>query len=246
MKKIILKRFKLIFIVFLFILLFVISYLIYINRNNEVIAYDEKEDIEIIKEEIKEEIKEVEVKKIKIDIKGYIVNPGVYELDEGSRVIDAINISGGLLDNADTSNINLSKKLKDQNVIIISQKHEDIKEPEKIIEYVYMECECPKFNDACVNNEEVVNYQENVKEEIEDNTSIEENNNIPNDSNGLISINNGSIEELLSLPGIGESKAKAIIKYREENGLFNKIEDILNVSGIGNSLFEKIKDFITI
>ena len=72
MKKIILKRFKLIFIVFLFILLFVISYLIYINRNNEVIAYDEKEDIEIIKEEIKEEIKEVEVKKIKIDIKGYI------------------------------------------------------------------------------------------------------------------------------------------------------------------------------
>lgn len=246
MKKIILKRFKLIFIVFLFILLFVISYLIYINRNNEVIAYDEKEDIEIIKEEIKEEIKEVEVKKIKIDIKGYIVNPGVYELDEGSRVIDAINISGGLLDNADTSNINLSKKLKDQNVIIISQKHEDIKEPEKIIEYVYMECECPKFNDACVNNEEVVNYQENVKEEIEDNTSIEENNNISNDSNGLISINNGSIEELLSLPGIGESKAKAIIKYREENGLFNKIEDILNVSGIGNSLFEKIKDFITI
>lgn len=246
MKKIILKRFKLIFIVFLFILLFVISYLIYINRNNEVIAYDEKEDIEIIKEEIKEEIKEVEVKKIKIDIKGYIVNPGVYELDEGSRVIDAINISGGLLDNADTSNINLSKKLKDQNVIIISQKHEDIKEPEKIIEYVYMECECPKFNDACVNNEEVVNYQENVKEEIEDNTSIEENNNISNDSNGLISINNGSIDELLSLPGIGESKAKAIIKYREENGLFNKIEDILNVSGIGNSLFEKIKDFITI
>lgn len=246
MKKIILKRFKLIFIVFLFILLFVISYLIYINRNNEVIAYDEKEDIEIIKEEIKEEIKEVEVKKIKIDIKGYIVNPGVYELDEGSRVIDAINISGGLLDNADTSNINLSKKLKDQNVIIISQKHENIKEPEKIIEYVYMECECPKFNDACVNNEEVVNYQENVKEEIEDNPSIEENNNISNDSNGLISINNGSIEELLSLPGIGESKAKAIIKYREENGLFNKIEDILNVSGIGNSLFEKIKDFITI
>lgn len=72
---------------FVIIILFIISYLIYINRGNEVIAYDSNE--EIIKEKVEEiEEKKEEVKKIKVDIKGMIAIPGVYELDEGSRVID--------------------------------------------------------------------------------------------------------------------------------------------------------------
>ena len=59
-----------------------------------------------------------------------------------------------------------------------------------------------------------------------------------------ISINTATKEELMKLSGIGESKANAIIKFREENGNFTKIEDIMNVSGIGESAFEKIKDDI--
>lgn len=55
-----------------------------------------------------------------------------------------------------------------------------------------------------------------------------------------------SVEELQSLSGIGLSKAEAIVHYREENGNFDSIDDIKNVSGIGESLFEKIKNFITV
>ena len=201
-------------------------------QNNEVEAVDVKDnDISKI---IKNEIEKIDTtKKIKIDIKGLVVNPGVYELDENSRVIDAINAAGGLLEGANTGSINLSKILKDENVIIIENKQE----PEKIIEYVYQECNCPKVNDACLNNQEVVNFQEEKKEE-----SSREN----NEENKIVSLNSATIEEIQSLPGIGESKAKAIIKYRDENGLFQNVEDIKNVSGIGDSLFEKIKDYISL
>ena len=66
------------------------------------------------------------------------------------------------------------------------------------------------------------------------------------EENDLISINSANIDELQKINGIGKSKAENIIKYREENGDFKKIDDIKNVTGIGDSLFEKIKDQITV
>lgn len=63
---------------------------------------------------------------------------------------------------------------------------------------------------------------------------------------GLININKATKEELMELPGIGEVKSQAIIDYREENGSFVSIEDIKEVSGIGDKTFEKIKDKITV
>lgn len=175
-------------------------------------------------------------KTIKVDIKGEIVNPGVYELKEGERVGDVIKLAGGITEHADTTLINLSKNLKDEMVIIVYNKEEiekikqENQEPQKIIEYIEKECTCPdKINDACYKEK-----NENKKIEQKDITKDK------------ISINKASIDELKELPGLGESKAKAIIEYREKNGNFNKIEDITNVKGIGNSIFEKFKDYITI
>ena len=222
------KSKKLIVSIFIILVVLIIFYLMYLNNDNSVTAIDEVEEI------IHEDVVNEEIKKIKVDIKGMVNNPGVYEIDDGSRVIDVINASGGLIEGADTSNINLSKKLKDENVIIIGS----IKEPEKVIEYVYKECECPKFNDACISNNEVVNYQESEISKSESSNEVV--------SNNLVSINSATISDFLTLPGIGEAKAKAIISYRDSNGEFTKIEDIMNVSGIGNALFEKIKDFITL
>ena len=65
-------------------------------------------------------------------------------------------------------------------------------------------------------------------------------------NDGKISINTGSISELMKLQGIGQKKAEAIIEYREKNGLFKDIKDITKVAGIGNSIFEKIKDNIKV
>ena len=64
--------------------------------------------------------------------------------------------------------------------------------------------------------------------------------------NGLVNINTATRDELMTLPGIGESKAESIIKYRESFGLFKTAEDIMNIAGIKEKMFEKIRDFITV
>lgn len=175
---------------------------------------------------------EVIEEKIKVEIKGAVNVPGVYELDNNSRVIDVINIAGGLTENADISLINLSKKIFDEMVIIIYTKEEiqHYNESKIKTEYVYIEVNnCPDpINDSC------------VKEYEEEKTNNNEK------SNNIVNINNATIEELTTLSGIGESKAKLIIEYREQNGLFKSVEELSNVKGIGESLIEKIKDNITI
>lgn len=210
---------KIIIILIPFLVLFIFIQL-YKNKTENVINSDliEKNDEKLIDENINYDKK--------INIKGAVVNPGVYNFIEGERVIDAINKSGGLLENADTSVINLSKNLFDEMVIVIYTVDEvnEMRGNNILIQYVEKDCNCPSLsNDACLSND-------SVKES----------------GSFKISINNASIEELTSLSGIGESKARAIIEYRSEHGLFSNIEEILNVSGIGEALFEKIKDNITI
>ncbi len=236
-KKNLFKHWKLsLIVIFLIIIVIAISVYLYFNFN---IEEETKEEVILEKLEIEtdnekdEQTKEDIIQEITFDIKGAVKKPGVYKIEEGKRVIDAINLAGGLKSNADNSIINLSKKLKDEMVIIIYTKEEIKKmmEGDTVIKVIEKECVCPKLeNDACI-DEKVTN------EKIE--VNVEENN-----EDKKISINTASINELTSISGIGESKAKSIIEYREKNGNFQKIEDIKNVSGIGESLFEKIKDYI--
>ena len=155
-----------------------------------------------------------------IDIKGSVKNPGVYEFNDNDRVIDAINLAGGLKKDANTSNINLSKKLESEMVIYVYS-NEEIKKTKN-----NLSCETTCSNEV-----------------IEINNCIEKNDN--ENKSSLVNINTATIEELQTLDGIGESKAKSIINHRNEFGKFNSIEDIKNVSGIGDSLFVQIKDKIT-
>ncbi len=139
----------------------------------------------------------VEVKGfIFVDIDGAVINPGVYEFIEGSRVIDAINKAGGLKEKALTQNLNKARKL--------------------------------------IDGEKIYIYQEDEIEMIES-----------GDNGGLININTASVDSLISLPGIGEVYANRIIEYRNKK-MFNSIEEIKNIQGIGDKTFEKIKDLITI
>ena len=162
-----------------------------------------------------------------VDIKGAIKNPGVYLTECSNNVNDVIKLAGGLLKNSDTSLINLAKKVTDEMVIIIYTKDE-VKNSNivnTVIKTVEKECICPNIqNDGCINDEITDNIGESK----------------------LVNINTASLEELLTLPGIGESKAKAIIKYRTENDNFKTIDEILNVDGIGQKLYEEIKAYITI
>lgn len=191
---------------------------------------------------------------IKVEIKGMVLNPGVYELENGKRVNDLIEVSGGLLENANTNYLNLSKKLKDEMIIIVYSNDEinSFKENKNSnYENIKIECNCPDtINNACmdigdISHEDNITYENNS----ENKNSNSENKNLDSnisDIDSKISINEASIEELTKVSGIGSSKAKSIIEYRKQNGNFKTIEDIMNVSGIGKSLFEKIKDYITV
>ena len=103
-----------------FLLLFVcMSFtIIYVSLNSDV-KIVEPEVIALSDDEEKDEIIEKAVETIFIDIKGEVENPGVYEMQLGDRVIDAVQMAGGFTDEATTDNVNLSKKLKDETVIII-------------------------------------------------------------------------------------------------------------------------------
>lgn len=196
-----------------------IIFVLYQNKQNKT---EEVIDIFIDNSNNAEEKQEIIEKKDKIivDIKGMILNPGVYEVENDARVNDVIKMAGGLIEGADTSQINLAKIVTDEMTIIIYSSKEVL---EKYKNEVCV-CDCPEItNDACINNS--INNSSN---------------------NEKININTATTEELMTISGIGQSKAESIIEYRNKNGNFNTIEEIKKVQGIGESLFEQIKEYITI
>ena len=193
--------------------------------------YEPKKEKKIEKvavEKIKKETKKEDTEKLyMVDIKGEVISPGIYELPSTSRVIDVINKAGGLTDIADTSVINLSKKIEDEMVIIIYSEYEVNNWLTTKQEEDYLQEKCQNSEDSKIENDACIS--DNV---IENNET-------------LININTATKEELMTLSGIGETKALAIISYREKTP-FTSIEDIKNVSGIGDSTYNEIKDHITV
>lgn len=195
--------------------------------------YPKKEEL-IIEEPLLEKMEEIpKTDFIQVDIKGAVQRPGVYEMSENERVQDVIKKSGGLLENAFLNTINLSKKLEDEMVIIIYTKEEIDNFMEEETRTLKQEntCICPKIdNDACI-KEAITNITTNKTEQT---------------ISKQVSLNNGTKADFETLPGIGPSKASAIIEYRTLHGKFENIEEIKKVSGIGEATFEKIKDYLTL
>ncbi len=177
---------------------------------NEVLDQNEKN--QIVEETNKED--EIYQNEIVVHISGAVVNEGIIETEEGSRVSDIIEKAGGLLENSNLDEINLAYKVEDGMKIHIPT-NEEINNKEEIE----------------INNNQYVYSEEINKEES---------------TSKKININTASQQELDQLPGIGESTANKIIKYREENGKFKNVDDIKNVSGIGDAKFEEIKDLIVV
>ena len=147
---------------------------------------------------------------------GAVVNPDVYELPEGSRIVDAIEASGGFLQDADETFVNLAAKLEDGVKLFIPTTEESSQ--------MMASGGAESFDAGGI--------------------SFDGKNNP--EGNGLININKATRDELTTLPGIGSATADKIVSYRELNGAFKSIEDIMKVSGIKDKLFSKIKDKITV
>lgn len=188
------------------------------------------------KVDVTEVIEDV-VEEYYVDIKGAVKKPGVYKLSKGSIVNDVISMAGGLKSNASTKYINLSYEIKNHDVIYIYTSSEVKKTTIK------EECVCPEVEiSKCENSSIVTNSSDNV---VKSNTEVNEDKEVSDVSANKININMASLDELMSLNGIGEAKALAIIEYRNTNK-FTKIEDLMNVSGIGESLYNKVKDSIAV
>lgn len=208
------------------------------NKDNKQVKVETKSEKNVI-EKIGEEIQNTTIN-YRVEIKGEVVKPGVYTLDSEKRVIDVVNKAQGFTKNADSSVINLSKKIEDEMVIVIYSKKE-VEDFVKTKEQEQQKVEICK-QDYVVENDACVDSKENAQQEnTTDNSSSDE-----KTVNNKISINTATLEELMMLSGIGESKAQSIIDYRTKEGKFTSIEDIMNVNGIGEALFEKIKNDITV
>lgn len=132
----------------------------------------------------------VEKEYIKVDIKGAVMFPGVYSVEDGALLIDVVNMAGGFTNDVDIEKINLVALVSNNQMIFI-----------------------PKVEEL---------------------------------NNKLININTASIKDLTTLPGIGETKASKIIEYRNKNGSFTSVEQLLNVEGITKSIYEEIKTMVTL
>jgi competence protein ComEA len=157
----------------------------------------------------------------KVDIKGEVKKAGVYEVNDKMVVNDVINLAGGLTKSADTRAVNLSKRVSNEMVIYIASKKE-------------ITSNATLKNDAPV--------ETNNAEGVITKSASEQASNAAN----IININTATLEQLDALPSIGTAKAQSIIEYRQTNGIFTSIDDIKKVSGIGDSLFAKIKNYITV
>lgn len=185
-----------------------------------------KEKNETNSMEIKEDTEEPE-EPIAIHITGEVKKVGILYLDKGARIADAIKAAGGATKNANLNQVNLAYILEDGQKIYIPNKKEKIQQGEYI----------------------VANSGQNVLiEESKSSDKKTDNNKNKNKKgvNGKVNINSANQSELEGLKGIGPSLAERIIEYREANGKFEKIEEIQNVKGIGDSKYRNIKDSICI
>lgn len=131
-----------------------------------------------------------------IDIKGEVVNPGVYSVPVGSRVKDVVALAGGLKDSADKTRLNLAQVVTDEMVIV-----------------VYAQGQA----NVVVNNETI-----------------------------KVNLNTATKEQLMTLKGIGESKATAIVNYRQTKGMFKKLEDLKNIRGFSDKMIESLKSDVVV
>lgn len=210
--------------ILLVIMLIVIGILSFLLINKKCTECEVCEICEVCNDEIAIDTNTV-INEFYVDIKGAVKKPGVYKVSEGAIVNDLISMAGGLKSNASTKYINLSYVLNKSEVIYIyttsEVKNVNIKD----------ECNCPKLDISSCNNSSIVTNNGSSNDNV---------------SNEKININKASIEELMKIPGVGESKAKDIIAYRESNNGFKSIDEITKVSGIGESTYNKIKEYIEV
>lgn len=166
---------------------------------------------------------------IYVDLGGAVSVPGVYEVKAGTRLFQVIEQAGGLLDSADTDHINQAEAVTDGQKIIIGST--DINSP-----YYTGNLQSGGGTDVtgAAGNGYVGSPQTGQSAVTETEQGV------------IVNINLADESQLQLIPGVGPSTAQKILEYRQTYGGFSTIEDIKNISGIGDKTFENMKDFIIV
>lgn len=140
-----------------------------------------------------------------VDVKGAVNHPGVYQVSPNSRIQDAIQLAGGLTNEADQKQINFAQRLEDQMVVNVPKIGEE------------------KGQETTTTNVKGASGNQGAKD-------------------SKVNINTATVEQLMTLKGVGQKKAEAIIEYRKKNGSFKSKEELMKVRGIGKKMFETFQE----
>lgn len=174
------------------------------SRQEADLFLSEERDVQEEIPSLQDREQEDEKKQLFVDVSGAVRFPGVYELEEGSRVFQAVEAAGGFLEHAFPEQVNLAGILKDE-------------------QHIYIPYE-PDSPEAILREKQTSGIA----------------------SDGKVDLNTADLEQFMTLTGIGETRARAILEYRNSNGPFSSVEDIMNVQGIKEGTFAKIKDEIVV
>lgn len=161
--------------------------------------------------------------KITVYVSGAVPKPGLHEIAPGSRAVDAIEAAGGMTEEANKDRVNLAKICKDGMQVNVPRLSAKELRKLKQAQNVYASDSANTVDNAV----QTANYVPAVQQ----------------DNGGKIRLNSATLEELEELPGVGEVTAQRIVEYRNLHG-FNKIEDIMNVKGIGQAKFNKMRPYL--
>lgn len=216
---------KIIFIIIILCMIAVIVYYIYtvLSNSNAEDTFSEIDNTILFNSDSENNMAEDisdKPEEILVHISGCVKEEKVVTLKSGSRIQDAINSAGGLSKDADLTNINLAYILEDGEKIYIPKKGEELSQ------------------DSLIYSESSVGTDASVRSSSTHTSS--------SNKTTKININKAGQSELETIPGVGPSTALKIVNYREENGKFKSIEDIKNVSGIGDAKYEQMKEYITV
>lgn len=162
---------------------------------------------------------------VTVHVVGAVLNPGVYQLPAGSRVVDAVDKAGGVLDNADTAVVNMALPVSDADQVFIPLRTSGASRP--VHSTVAVVRKSPRTTSSAPGTTVATGA--------------------PTSSSGsTVNINSADAAALESLPGVGPSTAQSIIAYRNANGPFASVDDLKKVKGIGEAKFAAMKPFVSL
>lgn len=176
---------------------------------------------------------------IYVHVCGAVMAPGVYELTAGSRVYEAVQAAGGFTENAEENYVNQAQELPDGVKLVIPTKEEAAGRQADVQPGASGQEAGQTAADSDVQIGIVTQGSVHTAGGSADTVTAHA-------DGGRININTASVEELCRIPGIGATRAAAVVSYRESHGSFGSPEDIMKVSGIKEGTYEKIKDSISV